>query len=648
MRPRVFIGSSREHEKIALAVHGHIEKETESTMWTHDVFVTSDYFIDSLLQKLRNSEFAVLIFARDDLIKLRERQLDITRDNVVFELGLAMGVLGRERTAILVPQNSGDFRIPSDLDGIVHATYDAQRGEENWKAATATACGEILKAIERAAAHRGCRYLQRYVAKEEPSFLLPNSEVKVSFERLYQILLYMFKNEKVHEFRAFDLAFDRWTELHKPEKQQTLNMSNEIFNAMGRMFNKKRCKKFRRILVVAPEQLKTPAAVGILGRFAGQETQWHTQYPDVEVETRVYVYPDRTQAVTRRDISELHDFALFDGDDGTFALVEGRSSPYDHVDARVECRVVTAEGAMQRMAESFDDFWDDSAAVAAVLTDIGGADVLQARKGPASNAYELFKHAYPKIDSQNAVVIEAGYFDLRSPHDADRFVHLDDAFSLVDAMRTECDRVRDNIFLEAFLNDLGSVNVCQIDACTPDLHVGDGDERTAAVDDLTATLKQRYQMEIGPGQFNMFGMRRTRNHAATHIKDALKKRQAGIREENTGDLSVEIFADTESGEPIFLGTRHPDSYELTLRCSALLAQHYFDLYQLALQKRPNLKELWVFDFNRLTEKESVSVGAAASLVLYPWPQGFRLRIVNCIYYPEGRSGRADVLYFPQA
>ena len=57
------------------------------------------------------------------LIK-RADEVTTARDNVLFELGLFMGALGRERTFIVTEKS---VRLPTDLAGI--ATVSFQRGE---------------------------------------------------------------------------------------------------------------------------------------------------------------------------------------------------------------------------------------------------------------------------------------------------------------------------------------------------------------------------------------------------------------------------------------------------------------------------------------------------------------------------------------
>jgi hypothetical protein len=68
------------------------------------------------------------------------------RDNVVFELGLFMGRLGRERTFIVRPE-SGPLKIPSDLAGMSVASYDWPRSDGNHRAAMGPASDLMREAI---------------------------------------------------------------------------------------------------------------------------------------------------------------------------------------------------------------------------------------------------------------------------------------------------------------------------------------------------------------------------------------------------------------------------------------------------------------------------------------------------------------------
>lgn len=110
------------------------------------VFEIGKTFIESLLDALPRFDYAILILTPDSLISEREVETFGPRDDVIFELGLFMGRLGRSRTFI-VRQAGGKMKMPSDLDGVTVATYDWPRRDKSHKSAVGAACDSIRHVI---------------------------------------------------------------------------------------------------------------------------------------------------------------------------------------------------------------------------------------------------------------------------------------------------------------------------------------------------------------------------------------------------------------------------------------------------------------------------------------------------------------------
>lgn len=149
MKQRIFIGSSSEKLKIARAIAGDLSTDHEPTVWNEGIFDLSKDILSGLLDRLDHSDAAVFVLAPDDMTRLREETYKSARDNVVFELGLFIGRLGRERTYFVVPRGETNLRLPTDLLGLVAASYDPARSDGNWSAAVAPACDQIRSALEK-------------------------------------------------------------------------------------------------------------------------------------------------------------------------------------------------------------------------------------------------------------------------------------------------------------------------------------------------------------------------------------------------------------------------------------------------------------------------------------------------------------------
>ena len=106
-RLAVFIGSSVEAQVVAHALQSLLGPGVEATVWDQDVFALSANALDSLVRIVARTDFAVFVFTPGDVARIRRKQYYTARDNVVFELGLCIGALGRDRCFIIIPSDAG-------------------------------------------------------------------------------------------------------------------------------------------------------------------------------------------------------------------------------------------------------------------------------------------------------------------------------------------------------------------------------------------------------------------------------------------------------------------------------------------------------------------------------------------------------------
>jgi len=147
-RPAVFIASSRESVGIAEAVHEQLESHAEVTVWKDNFFQPSQFALESLVVGVNKFDFAIFVFAADDVAVIRNKTHNVARDNVVFELGLFIGALGREQCFILTPRGETNLHLPSDLAGLTPIEFDDKRTDGNMVAAVGPATTKIKRAME--------------------------------------------------------------------------------------------------------------------------------------------------------------------------------------------------------------------------------------------------------------------------------------------------------------------------------------------------------------------------------------------------------------------------------------------------------------------------------------------------------------------
>src|SRR5690606_4682857 len=82
-KPRVFIGCSREAVNYARAVSSLLEYAAEVNPWYAGTFGANDYTMEALERELASSDFAVFVFAADDVALIRGKAVFVPRDNTV-------------------------------------------------------------------------------------------------------------------------------------------------------------------------------------------------------------------------------------------------------------------------------------------------------------------------------------------------------------------------------------------------------------------------------------------------------------------------------------------------------------------------------------------------------------------------------------
>ena len=127
MGKRIFIGSSTLAKEKASYIE-EILKDigAEAEVWfDSDAFPSGKNTIDTLLEKTHKFDKAVFILNNDDkIVKKMGRKEYTVRDNVILEIGLFMGSLGKESVLLVNVEN---VHIPSDLAGVTRLVYDEKK-----------------------------------------------------------------------------------------------------------------------------------------------------------------------------------------------------------------------------------------------------------------------------------------------------------------------------------------------------------------------------------------------------------------------------------------------------------------------------------------------------------------------------------------
>ncbi len=129
---KVFVASSTEGKVIAKKLQRLLKTKLGRTavveLWWNK-FAYSDTAIESLESAAEEADFAVLVMTGDDITVCRKEKIVAPRDNLVFELGLFIGALGRER-AFVARDSKSQLKLPSDILGVTTLIYNSSTPRE--------------------------------------------------------------------------------------------------------------------------------------------------------------------------------------------------------------------------------------------------------------------------------------------------------------------------------------------------------------------------------------------------------------------------------------------------------------------------------------------------------------------------------------
>lgn len=147
-KPKLFIASSVEALPISYEIASGLQHDCLPVVWTQGVFWASSYPLEALEKAVNEADFAVAVALFEDVVQTRGSSHQAMRDNVLFELGMFVGDLGRHRTVLVHPKLK-DLVLPSDLHGITPAPYIPPSTADELAPRIGPVCNEIRKLLQK-------------------------------------------------------------------------------------------------------------------------------------------------------------------------------------------------------------------------------------------------------------------------------------------------------------------------------------------------------------------------------------------------------------------------------------------------------------------------------------------------------------------
>lgn len=153
VKPKLFVGSSSEALGLAQRFRDQLSDVADGIVWNDaGEFNPTEATLESLIKTTDVYDFGLFLMTPDDLIETRGLKDQCARDNVLLEVGLFLGALGRKRTFVVI-QKSEDpeltVKTPTDLAGINIPRFKQDDDEQRQIASISTAVRRIRLGIKR-------------------------------------------------------------------------------------------------------------------------------------------------------------------------------------------------------------------------------------------------------------------------------------------------------------------------------------------------------------------------------------------------------------------------------------------------------------------------------------------------------------------
>ena len=146
MQPKILIFSAEEGKPIANALKGVLKSDVEVIVWDDTLLSENPKgYIDAMLLSIPEFSFAIIVLTPVDSHIKRQSLGVAAREDLIFEIGVSLGLLGSARILVAGDTLTGNMAA---LKGIKTFVFDTTSSDENYFDNIHTACSQIRDYIK--------------------------------------------------------------------------------------------------------------------------------------------------------------------------------------------------------------------------------------------------------------------------------------------------------------------------------------------------------------------------------------------------------------------------------------------------------------------------------------------------------------------